>query len=66
MKKKMIFLTVFLIFGLGVISQSLAQKFNFNDGTKQGWTLKGAFDENGSGPFASNFKIGRASCRERV
>jgi len=32
-------------------------KFDFNDGTKQGWTLAGAFDENGNGPFPSVFSL---------
>lgn len=31
------------------------EKFDFNDGTVQGWTLAGAFDENAHGPFSSNF-----------
>ncbi|MEJ2629509.1 MAG: hypothetical protein P8078_13275, partial [bacterium] len=29
--------------------------FDFNDGTDQGWTMQGAFDEDGDGPFSSNF-----------
>ena len=29
--------------------------FDFNDGTAQGWTMQGAFDEDGDGPFQSNF-----------
>ncbi len=32
--------------------------FDFNDGTDQGWTLQGAYDENGSGPFSSSFVFG--------
>ncbi|MBN2028873.1 T9SS type A sorting domain-containing protein [bacterium] len=34
---------------------SQAGTFDFNDGTDQGWTLTGAFDEDGDGPFQSNF-----------
>lgn len=30
-------------------------KFDFNDGTVQGWTLGGAYDEQGRGPFSSAF-----------
>ena len=33
-------------------------KFDFNDGTSQGWTLQGAYDENGNGPLSSNFIFG--------
>ncbi len=29
--------------------------FDFNDGTAQGWTMQGGFDEEGDGPFQSNF-----------
>jgi PKD repeat protein len=29
--------------------------FDFNDGTLQGWTLQGAFDESGNGPFSHQF-----------
>ncbi|MFO7889770.1 MAG: fibronectin type III domain-containing protein [bacterium] len=29
--------------------------FDFNDGTAQGWTMQGAYDEDGDGPFQSNF-----------
>ncbi len=39
------------------IGSSSATKFDFNDGTKQGWTMLGAFDANGSGPFQSNFTL---------
>lgn len=31
--------------------------FDFNDGTAQGWWLDGAYDENGNGPFSSNFSF---------
>jgi len=30
-------------------------KFDFNDSTMQGWTLAGAFDEHGHGPFTHSF-----------
>jgi hypothetical protein len=30
-------------------------RFNFNDGTSQGWTVGGAYDEQGFGPLPSNF-----------
>lgn len=33
----------------------LGTPFAFNDGTVQGWTLQGAFDEAGGGPFSSGF-----------
>jgi Right handed beta helix region len=33
-------------------------KFDFNDGTNQGWTLQGAYDENGNGTLSSNFIFG--------
>ena len=33
-------------------------KFDFNDGTNQGWTLQGAYDENGNGALSSNFIFG--------
>jgi len=39
-------------------SSMVSEKFDFNDGTVQGWTLTGAFDENGRGPFSSNFSNG--------
>jgi hypothetical protein len=32
--------------------------FDFNDGTVQGWTLEGAYDEGGGGAFSSNFMFG--------
>ncbi len=32
-------------------------KFDFNDGTTQGWIKEGAFDENGAGPFFNNFSF---------
>ncbi|MBN1418851.1 MAG: hypothetical protein JXP34_08745 [Planctomycetes bacterium] len=32
--------------------------FDFDDGTTQGWTLQGAFDEDGDGPFSSSFALG--------
>ncbi|MBN2093393.1 choice-of-anchor D domain-containing protein [candidate division KSB1 bacterium] len=32
-------------------------KFDFNDGTTQGWIKEGAFDENGDGPFFNNFSF---------
>jgi len=32
--------------------------FDFDHGSTQGWTLKGAYDEDGYGPFASNFIFG--------
>ncbi|HEX9934936.1 MAG TPA: hypothetical protein VGB38_07030, partial [bacterium] len=33
-------------------------QFAFNDGTDQGWTLQGAYNENGTGPLGSNFTFG--------
>ncbi|MDM7925999.1 MAG: FlgD immunoglobulin-like domain containing protein [bacterium] len=36
----------------------LQQAFTFDDGTAQGWTLTGAFNEAGQGPAASNFTFG--------
>ncbi len=36
----------------------LQQAFPFDDGTVQGWTLTGAFNEAGQGPRASNFTFG--------
>jgi hypothetical protein len=36
----------------------VAQNFDFNDGTKQGWTMQGAYDENWNGPYSSNFTLG--------
>jgi hypothetical protein len=32
--------------------------FAFNDGTAQGWTMQGAFNEAGQGPHANNFAFG--------
>lgn len=32
-----------------------AAGFDFNNGTVQGWTIDGAYDEHGHGPFANNF-----------
>ena len=38
---------------------ALAEGFDFNDGTVQGWTLDGPYDPgSGSGPFSSNFVDG--------
>ena len=39
-------------------SSPLTDKFDFNDGTTQGWTLQGPFDETGAGPFISHFTNG--------
>ncbi len=52
-------LSLAIILGLtiGMISFASAQKYDFNDGTLQGWTMKGAFDENGNGPFSNNFVL---------
>jgi len=40
---------------LSTASSWTGGKFDFNDGTKQGWTLQGAYDEDGDGPFSSAF-----------
>ena len=40
---------------LSMASSWTGGKFDFNDGTKQGWTLQGAYDEDGDGPFSSAF-----------
>jgi hypothetical protein len=37
---------------------NLQQTFSFDDGTAQGWTLAGAYNEAGLGPHASNFTFG--------
>jgi len=58
MKIKTLFFALILLFALPMPSQLMAQKFDFNDGTKQGWTLQGAYDENGNGPYSSNFTLG--------
>ncbi len=34
------------------------KQFDFNDSTVQQWTLEGAYDENGNGPYSSNFTNG--------
>jgi len=54
---KMNFLKPILIvaLGIGLAVQSVAQEFDFNDGTKQGWTMQGAYDENMNGPYSSYF-----------
>jgi hypothetical protein len=41
-----------------MFSSAVAQKYDFNNGTAQGWTMKGAFDENGNGPLSNNFVLG--------
>ncbi len=58
MKSKTLLFALILLFGLAMHSQLMAQKFDFNNGTKQGWTLQGAYDESGNGPFSSNFTLG--------
>jgi hypothetical protein len=50
----MVILFIVLIFS----TQIMAQKFDFNNGTNQGWTMQGAYDESGNGPYSSNFTIG--------
>jgi len=39
MKCKKLFFIMLLLFGMGINSQLSAQKYDFNDGTTQGWTL---------------------------
>ena len=58
MKTKTLFFVLILVFSLAIYSQLMAQKFDFNDGTKQGWTMQGAYDESGNGPYPSNFTLG--------
>ncbi len=36
----------------------IPDKFDFDDGTVQGWSLEGAFDNTGGGPFSHNFVFG--------
>ncbi|MHC4489501.1 MAG: hypothetical protein ACYSW7_10060, partial [Planctomycetota bacterium] len=36
---------------------SFAQQYDFDDGTKQGWTMQGAFDDAGGGPYSNNFVL---------
>ncbi len=55
MKPQPFYVTVLFVFFIGNISKLSAQKYDFNDGTKQGWKMTGAFDENGNGPYSSNF-----------
>ncbi|NNE45065.1 MAG: T9SS type A sorting domain-containing protein [Rhodothermales bacterium] len=52
-----------LLFGIIVLltQATFAQSFNFNDGTLQGWTMRGAYDENGNGPYTHNFIPGWTS-----
>lgn len=58
MKIKSLFSLIVLVFGLLIHSRLFAQKFDFNDGTKQGWTMVGAYDESLNGPYPSNFTLG--------
>ncbi|HEX9972544.1 MAG TPA: hypothetical protein VGD14_10790, partial [bacterium] len=58
MKSRTLILTTIFLFLMGIYSQLFAQKFDFNDGTQQGWTMKGAYDESFNGPYSSYFSIG--------
>ncbi|MFO7890010.1 MAG: hypothetical protein R6V04_06690 [bacterium] len=55
MKLKSLYFTVVFVFFIGSFVKLSAQKYDFNNGTKQGWTMDGAYDENGNGPYSSNF-----------
>ncbi|MFZ5519550.1 MAG: right-handed parallel beta-helix repeat-containing protein [Candidatus Zhuqueibacterota bacterium] len=57
MKMNHLKLILILAMGMGLAVQSGAQEFDFNDGTKQGWTMQGAYDESGNGPYSSNFTL---------
>ena len=57
MRRRSSFITIMII-ALISSTQIMAQKFDFNNGTNQGWTMQGAYDENGNGPYSSNFTIG--------
>lgn len=54
----MLFAFVFLSGAIKSVYADDANSFDFDDGTLQGWTLQGAYDENGNGPFSSNFLFG--------
>ncbi|HEX9934183.1 MAG TPA: hypothetical protein VGB38_03215, partial [bacterium] len=57
MKGKMFFLYRVLPIVLAMPLILAAQNYDFNDGTKQGWTMQGAYDENMNGPYSSNFTM---------
>jgi len=46
---------IILLSGLGLTTTLFAQKYDFNNGTKQGWTMQGPYDDNGAGGYSSNF-----------
>ena len=51
--KTIVHLTFLFLMGFPVLV--CAEGFDFNNGTVQGWTLDGAYDEDGDGPFANNY-----------
>jgi len=57
MKSKSFYFTVIFVFFIGSFVKLSAQKYDFNNGTIQGWTMQGAYDENFKGPYSNNFTI---------
>ncbi len=57
MRQRLLYLAFFLVFGMGIITKISAQKYDFNSGSKQGWTMQGAYDENMNGPYSNNFTL---------
>ncbi|MBN2008464.1 right-handed parallel beta-helix repeat-containing protein [candidate division KSB1 bacterium] len=45
------------LFTFCISTLAIAQKFDFNSGNTQGWTMQGAYDESLNGPYQSNFTL---------
>ncbi|MEJ2627074.1 MAG: hypothetical protein P8078_00740 [bacterium] len=54
MRQKVFYFVVF-IGVMGLFTKILAQKYDFNTGTVQGWTMQGAYDESMNGPYSNYF-----------